>query len=163
MKKNFAIIVLFLLMGCSNFDFVYNSSSDLKKLKDNVVVLVVGDDMGIIKNYLSKKLGSGNTSSQYLLKIESNKKIDASIINKDATASKFAIQHILNYSFFNNDSGCLIFNKTITTQSSYDSKSAGYSFGTDLSEKHTNSKNIESNIDKFIQEINSLQDNFSCK
>tara|TARA_Y100001960_G_C14564159_1_gene772393 strand:- start:156 stop:647 length:492 start_codon:yes stop_codon:yes gene_type:complete len=163
MKKNFSIIFLFLLLSCSNFDFVYNSSSDLKELKEEVVVLVVGDDMELIKNYLLKKVGTGGENPRYLLKIESQKNIDASIINKDATASKFTIKHTLNYNFFNNDSGCLILNKVITTQSSYDAKSAGYSFGTDLSAKHTNSKDIESNIDKFIQEINSLQNNLSCK
>ena len=61
------------------------------------------------------------------------------------------------------ENNCTIISKSIKTNSSYDSKSEGYSFGSDLSEKQVSTINIRSNIDDFINNLSILKTNFSCK
>ena len=51
--------------------------------------------------------------------------------------------------FSDNTNNCLLIDKKITTESFYDAKSSGYSFGTDLAEKELSTKNLHSNIDRF--------------
>ena len=72
------------------------------------------------------------------------------MVEKDGTASRFDIKIIINYTLKNTNKSCQILSKEITTTSSYDSKSAGYSFGTDLSENKVLTQNIHSNIDEFL-------------
>ena len=50
----------------------------------------------------------------------------------------------------NKNNNCLVLNKSFVTLSTYDSKSEGYSFGSDLSQKEVLTRNIHSNIDEFL-------------
>ena len=95
--------------------------------------------------------------------IYSKKNTVASVIEKDATASKFDIEYKINYYLKNRKENCTIMTESIRTISSYDSKSEGYSFGTDLSEKEVSTINIHSNIDNFINNLSILKNNLSCK
>ena len=56
----------------------------------------------------------------------------------------------------------IIFEKDIITINSYDSKSEGYSFGTDIAEEEVSSINIKSNVDEFFNNLNFIND-FDCK
>ena len=69
--------------------------------------------------------------------------IEAEVIKTDATASKFMIKHDLKYTLNNANKNCLAFEKNISTINSYDAKSAGYSFGTDLVEKESSIKKMK--------------------
>ena len=46
---------------------------------------------------------------------------------------------------------------------SYNSKSAGYSFGTDVSKKEISTKAIHSNINKFLENLNTSILNLDCE
>ena len=52
--------------------------------------------------------------------------------------------------------------KDIITINSYDSKSEGYSFGTDVAEEEISSINIKSNVDEFINSLDFIN-NFACQ
>jgi hypothetical protein len=97
-----------------------------------------------------------------VLSIVSNGVIEAAVIKADATASKFMIKHDLKYKLDNINKKCTVFEKDILTKNSYDAKSAGYSFGTDLAEKELSTKNIHSNIDQFINELSTKFDYLEC-
>ena len=70
------------------------------------------------------------------------------------------IHHL--YNLYNIEKKCTVLEEEIITKDSYDSKSAGYSFGTDLSKKETRTKIISKNIDQFISSINKYSDLNSC-
>ena len=72
------------------------------------------------------------------------------MVEKDATASKFSIKYNISYRLRNNLKSCLLISKNIKTESYYDAKSSGYSFGTDVSEKESSVNNLQSNVDRFL-------------
>ncbi len=156
-------VVIMALMGCSNLEFVYNFQDNIKFFHKKTLVSVSGDDSDIINGYLVSKLKkAGNEKGVYNLVVKSNKDIDASVVEKDATASKFKIQYNISYKLKNNLENCLLINKKITTESYYDAKSAGYSFGTDVSEKESSVNNLQSNVDEFLNALAIAELNKDC-
>ena len=101
--------------------------------------------------------------AEFHLIIDSVKNITAAVMEKDATASKINIEYDIIYELRNIGEKCLIIRQTIKSKATFDSKSAGYSFGSDLSEKETSVKTLHSNIDEFFNAIKYSKINFSCK
>ena len=162
------IILLFfcsIIASCSNFEFVYDFPSSLKNLQNKTLLSIVGDDIDIINAHLLSKLKPTlpNEDYDYILIIYSEKNKIASVIEKDATASKFNIEYKINYYLKNRKENCTIISKSIKTNSSYDSKSEGYSFGSDFSEKEVSIKIIHSNINDFINHLSILKTNLGCE
>ena len=56
----------------------------------------------------------------------------------------------------------MLINKKITTESYYDAKSSGYSFGTDVSEKESSVNNLQSNVDEFLKLLAITEFNSDC-
>ncbi len=164
MKKNiFLILVILFIANCANLEFVYKLNSGLDDLKNNTKVIIVGDDAIEIFYSIKNILGNINKQdSDYILKISSIRKDLAQVIEKDATASKFSIEYNISYSLFNLEQNCEIIDSQNLTKGFYDSKSAGYSFGTDLSKKETEKKLISRNIDQFVSSIYRYGDLNSC-
>ena len=161
-KRIFFIIpLLALIINCSGFEFVYNIAN-FDKIKEKTLFSISGDNKDIINSYLSNKFGKVGGDPVYILSVVSSESIEAVVIESDATASKFMIKHDLKYKLDNINKKCTVFEKDILTKNSYDAKSAGYSFGTDLAEKELSTKNIHSNIDQFINELSTKFDYLEC-
>ena len=151
MKKNFFYILAFVfLSSCTGFEFVYKDAVDVSRLKEKTSISVNGDNSEIVYAYIINKIGHKNLDYSFELLVTSKKIVEASVVKKDGTASKFDIEIIINYALINTNNSCQILSKEIKTTSSYDSKSAGYSFGTDLSENKVLTQNIHLNIDEFL-------------
>ena len=162
-KKILFIFFCIMVVNCSGFEFVYKSAPDALAIKNKTSLVASGDDSEILNNYFISKIGYPNNIAEFQIFAHSTKKIDASVLEKDATASKFTISYLVNYRFENTKENCSIYSTSITNQGSYDSKSAGYSFGTDLSEKEVSEKIIQSNINQFLNSVNSSAINLNCK
>ena len=161
-KIIFLFIFLFLLNNCSDLEFVYkkNETFILKNLTD---LNVGGEDSNDIYNSLKEKIEDNKKNdAKYKLVVNSQKTESAQVIDKDATASKFNIEYIITYEIYNLNKNCKIYKKQITTLSNYSAKSAGYSFGTDLSQKEGSIKNINKNINLFISSVNQELSSDSC-
>ena len=161
-NKIIIILIFPLLVNCSDIEFVYKNPESLNFLEEKTQLSINGDDKPTIKDLLKNKLGSINDDPVFHLVVNSKKIVNALIVDKDATASKFDITYNLDYNLRNLKEDCLIISKTISTKSSYDSKSAGYSFGTDISEKETSIKNLESNLNKFLNNLIISKNKLSC-
>lgn len=160
------VLISFLFWSCSNFEFVYNSGSVKIKnsIKEKTVIAVSGDDSDIISSYLNNQIGSPKKgSANYLIIVNSKKSVGGTVIEKDATASKINIEYNIVYEFKNIKQSCLIIKKELKAKSSYDSKSAGYSFGSDVSEQETSKKIIKTNIDNFLNDLYLSEINLNCK
>ncbi len=162
-KRIFLLILLLaLVINCSNLEFVYNTSYN-NKIKEKTLLSISGDNKNIINSYLLSKIGVAGGSPAYVLSIVSSSSIEALVIETDATASKFKIGHDLKYILKNIDNNCIIIEKNILTNNIYEAKSAGYSFGTDLAEKELSKKNMHSNIDQFLDELLINYSDLKCK
>ena len=118
----------------------------------------------IVDNFFKKKVARKLEKDfpKYKLLVNSLKTETAQAINKDATATKFSIQYLINYNLYNLYKNCKVFNKEITTTSTYNVRSEGYSFGTDLSQKESSIQAINKNIDEFIFYLNATSSLNSC-
>ena len=162
-KEKLLFICLFVsIAGCSNLEFVYKSSSEVNIINNKTQYSVNGENRVEIIQYLKKSLGALNDEPIYFLSVNSKKSVVASVIDKDSTASKFEIVYDINYNLKNLKEDCLISEKSISTKTSYNTKSSGYSFGTDISEKEALVKNLESNIKIFLNDIALSSSNLNC-
>ena len=164
-KKMFFTTSLFILIiGCSSLDFVYNTSFEItNKINKKTLISINGDNKDIINSYLFNKIGEAENNPIYALSIVSNSVIEATVIETDATASKFMIKHDLKYTLNDMSKNCITFEKNIITKNLFDAKSAGYSFGTDFAEKELSTQNLHSNIDQFLNELSINYNNLKCK
>ena len=161
-KILFIITIIFILNNCGGFEFVYKTNKNDFLIHNAINIGVSGDDADRVYISLRDVVGDQEDSPKYRLLVNSAKTESAVVINKDATASKFKIEYSINYDFYNLYNNCKVFNKKITTVSTYSAKAAGYSFGTDMSQKESGAQNINNNINEFISSFNQLLDTDSC-
>ena len=164
LKKIFFSTLLIYIVGCSDLRFVYDDShKKLNDLFEKTLVSISGDDSETIRIYIQSKVGAVLNRATYQLIVSSKKEITAAVLDKDATASKIQIKNTTHYSLINIKKSCVILNKEIETIASYNTKSEGYSFGSDLSESELLEKNLYSNIDIFFNNVILSNINFNCK
>ena len=162
-RKIISLFLLLFISGCFNLEFIYDAPKFLDDVSEKTLLSVDGDDDHIISAYIVGQLKTPNNDPDYFLSINSIKNITASVIEKDATASKFDVKYEISYNLKNIKKGCVIVKENIKTRVSYNSKSAGYSFGTDISKKEISTKAIHSNINKFLEKLNTSKLNLDCK
>ena len=162
-RKTISLFLLLFISGCFNLDFVYEAPKFIDDISEKTLLSVDGDDDHIISAYIVGQLKTPNNDPDYLLSVNSVKSITASVIEIDATASKFDVKYEISYNLKNIKKGCLIIKENIKTRVSYNSKSAGYSFGTDVSKKEISTKAIHSNINKFLENLNTSKLNLDCE
>jgi len=162
-KKILLLFFSLFIFSCSNFEFVYNSPDELNNIKNKTLLSVIGDDANIIDAYAKKSINLPGDTPDFHLTISSEKTVKAIIIDKDATASKFSVEYQLNYILKNLKESCTVTNKTIKNQTTYNSKSEGYSFGSDLSKNEVSTSILQSNIDNFFNDIVVSKINLNCK
>tara|TARA_B100001123_G_C15110383_1_gene947215 strand:- start:541 stop:1047 length:507 start_codon:yes stop_codon:yes gene_type:complete len=162
-KKRLFFLLFFFIYGCGDFKFVYDKEfKEIHRISDKTYIAVSGDSSESIYSYLVSRIGNKETEYEYKLSVYSSKIKEASVIDKDATASKFRIKFIIDYSLVNKLQNCAVTNKSFETTSFFDAKSDGYSFGTDFSETTSSTNNIESNINEFISFLVLSDINFDC-
>ena len=162
--KIFLMVFVTLIVGCQGFEFVYDKSSPtIKLLENNAQVIISGDDISIIKSQLNNVVGTSTGSAKFILLVSSSKISNNVVIKDNKTVSQIEINHILNYSLQKKDKGCIIAEAKISTVSTYNLKSSGYSFGTDLAKKETTLDNVKKNINKFFKFLIHSHSNLNCK
>ena len=162
-KKFILLTFLISFFGCSNFEFVYDKSPILEAMESQTSYSINGDDPTTIKSYLRSKIGYSDEKAIYIIEINSTKNETLQVIEKDATASKINISHSIDYNLALKKNACTILSKNFFTQSTYDSKSAGYNFGTDISKSDIARQNIINNIEKFLAFVSTNIDTLECK
>jgi hypothetical protein len=155
MKKIAVILsILLILISCGGFEFIYKTNKNNFLLTNNMNINANGDNDSEIRVLLTDIFGNNESDPKYKLIVNSSRTKTAAVINKDGTASKFNIQYIASYDLYNLYKNCKTFHKEINTISFYNPKSAGYSFGTDFSEKESNIQNLNKNLNEFVAFLN---------
>ena len=169
MIKNLSSLVLVLfLSGCSGLEFVYDNNQKRNFLFLNTSIFTFGDDKILIQNKLKEILKEPSESQKYILTATSEKKTTNLIIEDDQTATQIENTFVIKYTLKDQESLCLLDEKEITTSLDYRVKSSGYNFGSDLSKKNIVIKNINKNINSYMNylfakltEIKCINDNQS--
>ena len=159
--KIFLLTFVALIVGCRGFEFTYDKAPTIKLLENNTYVTISGDDINIIKLQLNNFVGASTSGGGFALIVTSSKTSNNVVIKDNQTVSQIEIKHILNYNL--QKGGCIIVKTKISTSSTYNLKSSGYSFGTDLAKTETAHENIEKNINDFFQFLNNNHSNLDCE
>ena len=158
------VLIFIFLTACSNLEFVYKKDK-ANPLYKTTSYSLNGDRNDIAMAELKKVLGS-NIEDKYYLDITIEEKITIEVISSDSTTQKYNVSHVFVYNLDKNDGSggrCTLLNKKMTTTDNYNSKSAGYNFGTDISKSKTIENNITKNIKNFTGSIFSFTDLKTCK
>lgn len=162
-KKTLVLFFVLLTSGCANYSFVYDTKTN-KNILDNLVsVEISGDDSSTIKQNLTKKININNDSNTHILLISSKRKNQNLVVKENQTASKIEITYEIEYSLKSQSSQCLVLNKKIITSSSYNSRSAGLSFGSDLSKQKILEDTIKQNLKVFLEYVQVEHPEIECK
>ena len=161
--KIFLLSLATLIVSCQGFEFTYDKSPTIKLLEYNTFVTISGDDIDIIISQLNNVVGASTSSGEFTLMVTSSKTSNNIVIKDNQTVSQIEIKHILNYSLQKGGADCIVTEAKISTSSTYNLKSSGYSFGTDLAKIETAHDNIEKNINDFFQFLNNNHSNLDCK
>ena len=161
--KIFLLSLVALIVSCRGFEFAYDTSPTIKLLENNAYVAVSGDDVDIIISQLNSIVGTSTSAGEFALMVTSSKTSNNIVIKDNQTVSQIEIRHILNYNLQKKSGDCIITKAKISTSSTYNLKSSGYRFGTDLAKIETAHDNVEKNINDFFQFINNNHSNLDCK
>jgi len=154
------LFVFIFLFGCSNLEFVYEkNNTDL--LNNSTSIILVGDQKNVVYSQLVELIGQA-VEKTYILRIDVKETITKEIVGSDSATSKYNVSHTIGYKLIRANKKCSLLEKKITTTANYDSKSAGYNFGTDISKTRTIENNILDNIESFLKTVSSLSNTESC-
>ena len=155
----FIVFAMFLFAACSQFETVYKNKNILK---NNVKVSVSGDMSQQASSYLASLLGTKDSDVKYALFFSSNKTKKKLVISTSSVATKYRTVISSNYSLYDNFLKCEVYNSGIVTSNDFDSRSEGYSFGSDAAEKNSELDNLKNNINIFLFEIDRYSDGLVC-
>ena len=154
------LFIFFFLFACSNLEFVYDKHYK-NLLKNTTSLVTTGDQKNVVYSQLVALIGQ-NVEKAYILEINVKEIISKEIVSSDSTTSKYNVSHAINYNLIKTSEECSLLEKKITTTANYNSKSAGYNFGTDISKEKTIEGNIINNIESFLKAVSALSDTAIC-
>ena len=152
MKILFLFCFVFVLIGCSDLVFVYDTNQSKGILISKTSTNITGDDKNIIGSALNKKIKKSEKAT-YILDVASRKKETNVVTESNKVATKINIQYKIAYKVTLMPRNCIIFKDHVVNEASYNSKSAGYNFGTDLSKSKLIEELIDENIEIFLKRI----------
>jgi hypothetical protein len=154
MKKKISLLILlfFTPISCSDLVFVYDKKQIESPLQTATSWIINGDEKNILGVLLGKKIKSAKKAT-YILNVVSKKKETNIITEVNQVATKINLEFKIKYSLSFIKNNCLLYSDDITTEASYNAKSEGYSFGTDISKSKITEELIEENIDSFLNKV----------
>jgi len=151
-KKTFKLLLFFLVLSCSNIEFVLEDDNVPKQLKDQVMIIINENQEKIFTRELFLVFGNNNNGNFILITSFSEKK-ENRIVKKNQVAEKIDYELSVNYELFYKNRECKIFDKKIVSKFSFLPKSFGYNFGADRSYEKLYANSVKKNIQKFVDLI----------
>ena len=153
MKPKLLLIFSFLIIyGCGQLEFVYNTDIS-NPLYLKTFTQIEGSEYTKLKSFLNKKIGRSKEKAPYYLLITSKIETKNIVVKKNQTATKQEISLEINYQLTDREKNCLVYKKDVTSSTTYNSKSAGYSFGSDAAIKEITNQAIKENVNTFLDSL----------
>ena len=151
-KKISAPLLFILIFSCSNIELVLKDKGTPNPLKNNVTVVVSGEEKERYVRSLYSFFGE-NKNNKYILITSILETKENRIVKKNQVAQKIDFELLINYELFYKNKECKIMDKKITTKFTSSPKSFGYNFGADRSLEKQYNSSLKKNIQSFISSI----------
>ena len=151
-KKTLISLLSIIILSCSNIDLVLKESSSPNHLKNNVLVVVDGEEKQRLERELRSFFGN-NKKNEYILTVLFVENKENRLVKQNQVAEKINYELDISYGLFYKNRECKILDKKIITKFTISPKSFGYNFGTDRSLEKLYISSINKNILNFINTI----------
>ena len=150
MKKIFFIFLFFIIISCSNIEFVYKEKGNLiNPLYEKTNVVTSGVDLVFIQSYVPTVFGDVKEKDFNLAINIEEKKIKRSVETNQATSNlRYELRFMYTLESINKN--CIIYKKEILSFFSIVPKSSGYNYGTDASLEKKYELAIIENLNQFV-------------
>ena len=161
--KNFVSIILLLcfLLSCSNIEFSYNENELKNQLYNKTNVNITGDEIPFLNTVVLSKFGTSQ-NGPLGLEINTLEKQTKIVIKTNQVSTRIDYEIIINYVLRNNSKKCTILTKKQHSRFSFIPKSEGYNFGSDRFLDNLYLRNIEKNIDQFLDSVEKQIEKKKC-
>ena len=162
-KKIIFVFSFLVLYACSDFVFVYNTDDEerLNLLQNETLAIISGSDTNILRALLNKRIKE-NINEKYQLFVNINKKEIDLVTESNQVVTVVKIQYKTDYTLNATNNKCLVYQKNITLESSYNAKSEGYSFGSDLSKEKAEEELLQNSVDVFFDSLKIENPKLKC-
>ena len=161
--KNFILLILMLglLFACSNIEFSYNKDELNNQLYNKTNINITGDEIPFLNTIVLSKFGI--SQNEFLdLEINISEKKTRTVIKTNQVSTRIDYEIIINYILSNQSKKCTILTKKQYSRFSFIPKSEGYNFGSDKFLDNLYIRNIENNIDQFLNSLDKQIEKRKC-
>ena len=152
--KNFILLILMLcfLLACSNIEFSYIEDELNNQLYNKTNIIITGDEIPFLNTIVLSKFGI--SQNEFLdLEINISEKKTKMVIKTNQVSTRIDYEIVINYILSNQSKKCTILTKKQYSRFSFIPKSEGYNFGSDKFLDNLYIRNIENNIDQFLDSL----------
>ena len=161
--KKFSLCVFLscFLLACSNIEFSYNDVVLNNQLYNKTNINITGDEIPFFNTIVLSKFG---ISQNGVLDLEINisEKKTKIAIKTNQVSTRIDHEIAINYTLTNQSKNCTIFTKKQYSRFSFTPKSEGYNFGSDKFLDNLYIRNIENNIDQFLNGLEKQIEKKKC-
>jgi len=161
--KNFILLILMLcfLLACSNIEFSYIEDELNNQLYNKTNIIITGDEIPFLNTIVLSKFGI--SQNEFLdLEINISEKKTKMVIKTNQVSTRINYEIVINYILSNQSKKCTILTKKQYSRFSFIPKSEGYNFGSDKFLDNLYIRNIENNIDQFLDSLEKQIEKKKC-
>lgn len=161
--KNFILLILMLcfLLACSNIEFSYIEDELNNQLYNKTNIIITGDEIPFLNTIVLSKFGI--SQNEFLdLEINISEKKTKIVIKTNQVSTRIDYEIVINYILSNQSKKCTILTKKQYSRFSFIPKSEGYNFGSDKFLDNLYIRNIENNIDQFLDSLEKQIEKKKC-
>ena len=161
--KNFILLILMLcfLLACSNIEFSYIEDELNNQLYNKTNIIITGDEIPFLNTIVLSKFGI--SQNEFLdLEINISEKKTKMVIKTNQVSTRIDYEIVINYILSNQSKKCTILTKKQYSRFSFIPKSEGYNFGSDKFLDNLYIRNIENNIDQFLDSLDKQIEKRKC-
>ena len=161
--KNFILLILMLcfLLACTNIEYSYNKDELNNQLYNKTNINITGDEIPFLNTIVLSKFGI--SQNEFLdLEINISEKKTKMVIKTNQVSTRIDYEIVINYILSNQSKKCTILTKKQYSRFSFIPKSEGYNFGSDKFLDNLYIRNIENNIDQFLDSLDKQIEKRKC-
>ena len=161
--KNFILLILMLcfLLACSNIEFSYNKDELNNQLYNKTNINITGDEIPFLNTIVLSKFGI--SQNEFLdLEINISEKKTKMTIKTNQVTTRIDYEIAINYILRNQTDKCTLLTKKQYSRFSFIPKSEGYNFGSDKFLESLYVRNIENNVDQFLDSLEKQIEKKKC-
>ena len=161
--KNFILLIILscFLLTCSNIEFSYNQNELNNQLYNKTNIKITGDEIPFLNSIVLSKLGASQ-NGPLDLEINISEKKTKIAIKTNQVSTRIDYEIVINYILRNQSKKCTILIKKHYSRFSFIPKSEGYNFGSDKFLDDLYMRNIENNIDQYLDSLEKQVEKKKC-